>query len=272
MNFIFRIILVNVFVCLAVLPTFTQKLSSPWLRVITQEDHVIDIDRSSLRFQKSSVVEVRIRTVLSSPESVPNQRSVKYATRIDSMHYDLKAKKYRILASSFLDSAGRSILDISSSDQEAWKSPIGVTGRQLMSAVNGLPPFGSWKVVTYGYGSGDPPSKDDPAELKDLVGSLIVLETSGMRIGRKSECMEPSFRSWETKDVEVQDRLGVSLKSFGFAEAKLDTVIIQCEKKGSSLSPSYVLLLSDNRTVLLWNGVFLELERVMMPFPPLAMN
>lgn len=269
---LFRLGIATACFALFVLPVISQREPESWLRVITEEDFVIDVNRASLKFEPNRIISIKIRAIFLQEESFPENTNVKYKVRLDAIQFNLKDKQYRISESTFLDSSGQPVLSRSSQDSNKWKSFSGETGSRLFSAVNGLPPFGVWKVVSYRYGSGELQSDDDPPELKSLVGTYIKLDLHGIQQIGKVACSTPVFEPWKATDEEVQKRLGISFKSIGLSEDKLEAVLMSCERRNEGAAQTFILLLPNGRAVMLWEGVFLEMERVMRPFPPIAIN
>lgn len=269
---ILRIDIVIAYFALCVLTASSQKEAETWLRVVTEEDFFIDVNRLSLRFEPNRVISVKIRTILSQEESLPESSKLKYRTRLDSIQFNLKDRKYRVFDSTFLDSSGQTVLLSSSHDSNSWKSFRGGTGSRVFSAIDGLPPFGVWNAISYRYGSGELPSDDDPPELKSLVGINIKLDLYGIQQIGKVACSTPVFEPWKATDEEVQKRLGISFKSIGLSEDKLEAVLMSCERRNEGAAQTFILLLPNDRAIMLWEGVFLEMERVMRPFPPMTIN
>lgn len=258
---------------LCVLTVVSQKETETWLRVVTEEDFVIDVNRTSLKFEPNRIISIKIRTNFLQEESLSENPKLKYRTQLDSIQFNLKDRQYRIFESTFLDSSGQPVVSRSSRDSNTWKSFRGGTGSRIFSAVNGLPPFGSWKVVSYRYASGELPSSDDPPELKFLVGTNIRLDLYGLQQIGKATCSTPVFEPWKATDAEVQKRLGISLKSIGLSfiglsEDKLAALLMSCERRNEYSAQTFLLLLPNDRAVMLWDGVFLEMERVKRLFPP----
>lgn len=239
----------------------------PWLRVFTDEQSVIDVNRSSLVLESNRVIRAEFRTQLSTPEPVPEKLGINYQTRLDSIQFSVKDDRYRIAESKLLDESGKTVMSYSSSDIDNWKSLGGRTARRLFSAAGQLQPFGVWRVVTYRYASGELPSDQDPPELTSLVGSDILFNLDRLVV-RNETCSSPVFEPRTITDTEVVKRLGSSITALGIASDKLDAILIACKSKNNSPVQTFMLRLPDNKALMLWDGVFLEMERTKNIFLP----
>lgn len=238
-----------------------------WLRVVTAEESVIEVNRTSLVLERNGVIRAEFRTQLSTPEAVPEKLGVKYQTRLDSIQFSVKDDRYRIAESKLLDESGKTVMSYSSSDTDNWKSLGGRTARRLFGAAGQLEPFGVWRVVNYRYASGELPSDQDPSELTSLVGSDILLNLDRLVV-RNETCYSPVFESRTITDAEVVKRLGSSITSLGIASDKLDAIYVACKSKNNSPVQTFILRLPDNKALMLWDGVFLEMERTKNIFLP----
>jgi hypothetical protein len=137
----------------------------------------------------------------------------------------------------------------------------------LFSAASHLQPFGIWKVVSYRYASGDPASDNDPPELTSLVGSDILFNLDRVVAGKET-CYAPIFDATTITNEEVVKRVGSSIKSLGIPSEKLDVIFLVCQTKGNFPSQTIMLRLLGNKALMLWEGVFLELERSRNLFLP----
>src|SRR5262249_15309662 len=101
---------------LFVATAYSQKSSDKWLRVITGEDSVIDVDKSSLVLEPRQLIHADFRTTLLAEESIPEKPDVKYLTRLDSIQFNIRDGEYKILKSTLMDSAGNILLSFSPRD------------------------------------------------------------------------------------------------------------------------------------------------------------
>ncbi len=257
-----RFVIISIYVVvlgLCVLPTSGQKLSDPWLRVITEDDYVIDVDRTSLILESKDIIQALFRTTYSDPVEIAAKSDKRYAVRLDSMQFRTKAGGYRIKESSFLDKSGKKVSDLKSASQE-WKLTGSRTGGRLFRAASQLAPFGYWKVISYHYFSGEGPSPDDPEELRSLIGSTIALKLDHLFIG-SSNCSDPTVESQTVTDSEVSKKFGTSLKSFGIESDRITAMRITCHSNDKYPPYILVILRSATRAAVLWDGVFLSIER-----------
>jgi hypothetical protein len=258
---------VTVVFVMSVLTGLAQDNADQWLRVFTEEDSVIDVNRSSLVIEQNQVISAKFRTKLLKPEQVPGKTDIEYQTRVDSIQFSIKDRRYRISQSNLLDASGNVVLSNSSSGANGWKPLRGRTGGRLFSAASHLQPFGIWKVVSYRYASGDPASDNDPPELTSLVGSDILFNLDRVVAGKET-CYAPIFDATTITNEEVVKRVGSSIKSLGIPSEKLDVIFLVCQTKGNFPSQTIMLRLLGNKALMLWEGVFLELERSRNLFLP----
>ncbi len=155
---------------MSVLTGLAQDNTDQWLRVFTEEESIIDVNRSSLVLEQNQVISAQFKTKLLKPEPVPGKPDIKYQTRLDSIQFSMKDRRYRISESDLLDASGNVVFSYSSRDANSWKPLSGRTVNRLFNAASQLRPFGIWRVVSYRYASGDPASDNDPPELTSLVG------------------------------------------------------------------------------------------------------
>lgn len=306
-------------VSFSAMTVWSQDNEDRWLRVFTDEDSVIEVNRFSLVLESDQVIRADFRTTFVEPVPIMGTQGGIAQSRLDSIQFRLDNKQYRIRESKFVDSSGHLLASNSSVASNVWKSAWGRTGSALFSAATQLRPFGTWKVVSYRYASGDNPSKNDPPELRGLVGFYLYLGVDRVQVDR-STCSYPIFEPAVMKDEEFARRFGSSLASIGMADNS-NALNLRC-KSGHRRTTSYeplppdetpvlrrptlkrrqpgsrpadssnqpvvndyipmsakeqvptnfptTLLLrqSDSRMLMLWDGVFLELERATNTFHP----
>lgn len=239
-----------------------------WLRVMTDEDSVTEIDRVSLIIGPKHLIGAKYRTVLSTTMPVPGTPNVIYKTRIDTIQFDTRTRSYRISESAFFDTSQKSVLSFVNSDSNVgWKQLRGRTALRLFSAASQLRPFGTWKVISYHYASGEGPAMDDPSELRDLIGRNLILGLDQLFIG-KSNCVGPTFEAHLISDAEISKKYGLSIKDLGIAADSVNVMRIACNS--NKAYPPYILVIlqTTTRAKLLWDGVFLEIERPGNQFLP----
>lgn len=238
--------------------TLAQDDNNTWQRVITGPGFKIDISIQSLQLEANRNFAAKFKTTLSKSESVEEKPGAKYKTRLETIEFDSKTAKYRILETDFLDSTGKTVHS-SSSDQ--WKVIInGKTASQLYYKAMSLPPFGTWNVITYRYADGTPAAIDDPSDLRKLIGGSLFLTFDSVQLAGKI-CTNPSFELKKISDEEFTKRTGSPLKTLGVEGVSLDAILMKYEPDRSYLSQTFFLQLPNRKILLLWDGVFLELER-----------
>src|SRR5688572_9333132 len=124
--------------CLVVLGTFlvvsTVVAQDPvlWQRVHTGEDSVIDLNKSLVEFDVGHILRLEIRTILNTPEELRDTSRTKYLTRLETVEYNLRQKRYRIIHVVLLDSSGKTVQTFDMKAAE-WKllKPGGMMDRLL---------------------------------------------------------------------------------------------------------------------------------------------
>ncbi len=84
----------------------------------------------------------------------------------------------------------------------------------------------------------------------------------------KETCSAPTFDSKTITNDEVVKRVGSSIKSLGIPSDKVDVILLACKAKDNFPAQTIVLRLPGNKALILWEGVFLELERSKNLFLP----
>lgn len=245
-----------------------QAQDDQWQRVSTEESSIIDVDRSSLVFEQDQVLRAKFRTKLSKSEPVPGNTATKYRTRLDAIQFSIKDQQYRIAESNLLDSSGKVVFSYSASDANGWKAIRGRMAHRLFNAAGQLQPFGIWRVHSYRYASGDPASEKDPPELRSLLGTEILFTLDRVVAG-KGNCSAPVFDAKTVTNEEFENRVGSSLQSMSLPSDKIEAILLGCKAATNKFpSQTIVLRLPGNKALMLWEGVFLELERTRDLFSP----
>ncbi len=245
--------------------SFGQGAADPWLRILTGDDLVVDVDKNSLVLKPGGIVSADFRSSYSKPEPIGQGSTQQYASRIDSIEFKIAEPQYRLAKSSFRDSSGSSIYE-SSAKEGIWKRRMGGSSYRFYGAISKLAPFGSWKVLTYRYASGEGPSDEDPRSLRDLVGSAIQIKPSYLFIG-SSNCVnaELDFKPIADKDLA---RYGLSLKDFGVTAPSISVIFATCKSNKDYPPQMFIFLESSSKAKLLWDGVFFDIERPANVFTP----
>lgn len=257
---IVRLAFVTVVFVISALTSLAQDNADQWLRVFTEEDSIIDVNRLSLVLEQNQVISAQFRTKLSKPEPVPGKSGIKYQTRRDSIKFGIRDQRYRVSESNLLDASGKVVLSYSPSGTNGWKPLRGRTGHRLFNAASQLQPFGIWRVVSYRYASGGIASVHDPPELRSLVGSDILFNLDRVAAGKET-CYAPRYDARTVNNEEFVKRVGSSIKSLGIPSDKVDAIFLGCEAKDKFPSQTFMLRMPGNKALMLWEGVFLELER-----------
>ena len=261
MNNLTLSLLVNaaLFVCLLCGPISVcgQQTADKWDRVYTGEEYVIEINVSHLKFEPDRILQAQFRTILSEPESLRGKPEAKYKTRLETIDFKLNERKYRFTDITLLDPSGRVLQSYpnASGDWRVLKAG-GITER-LFDAARTLPPFGSWKTVTYRFVERE---TKPAADLERLIGTRVRLLSDRAEVGAKV-CSSPAFQSKPfTKDELLRD-IGVDLKTIGVKADHVVTINVRCE--GSGWEPPYSVLIKihEDEMLMLWDGVFLVLKR-----------
>lgn len=234
-----------------------QKAGQSWLRVLTEDDYVIEVNKNSLTLEPSGIIGADFRTYYSQPEYVDQKSTLQYQSRLDSIEFKIAGAHYRIVESSFVDSTGKSVFK-HSGEGKNWKSRNN-TSSLLYSAAAQLAPFGYWKVLSYHYTSGEGPADNDPAELRELVGRTIEIRPSYLFIGN-SNCpgADLDFKFVSDKDLT---RYGLTLKDFGVDTTTLPVIAATCKSNRDYPPQISIFLHSSSKAKLLWGGVFFDIER-----------
>jgi hypothetical protein len=261
------IFIILAFLTMPALTGHAQNEANRWLRVFTEEESIIDIDRLSLALEQEQVIKAQFRTTFLRPKVVLGKSVIEFQARFDSIQFDVRKRRYRVTESKFLDASGKVVSSYASSAATDWKPLWGRTGNRLFNAASQLRPFGVWNVVSYRYASGEPASESDPVELKSLIGSQVLFKLDRVVAGKET-CAAPRLEVRTVTDEEYARRIGSPLKAVGIHADKIDAVIINCEAEGASPSKTIMLRVADGKITMLWDGVFLELERARNIFLP----
>ena len=239
-----------------------QDPDTKWQRVVTSPDANIDVSTSSLLLESTRIISARFRTTLSKSEMVGGTTGAKFKTRIETIQFSANDSKYRIADARLLDSSGKIVFASANEDPKAgWKPMKGGTAQQLYGAACQLPPFGPWKVISYRFADGSRNSIKDAPELLKLVGTELYLSFDSIHFNDKS-CMAPVFELGDLSNEEFVQRVGSNLKALGVMDDKASSLVLRCNSNSSFPPQSWMVLPTDGKTLFLWDGVFLELERV----------
>ena len=231
-----------------------KRATETWLRVTTGDDFVIDVDRTSLAFGDSHVIEATFRTTHTDPQPLSTQ-SGPYRSQLDTIAFQTNGPDYRVIKSLFLSDSGKVLLEQNPQGPQ-WRHK-GKAAARLYGAATQLAPFGQWKVHSYKYASGEGPSKDDPEELTSLIGKDILFSPSRVAIG-DTGCYESSLVFASITGEDAFKRLGIQLSDLGIEGSTMRAIRATCSNKDEG---TFIFLLSPDKAKLLWNGVFFDIER-----------
>lgn len=239
--------------CLCFLGLISTNLSAQtsdvkWQMVMRGEGFVIDLDPESLTLS-GPAMGATFRMAYAKSESIGN---VMFRSRID--RYEFENGNYRIIDSRYFDSDGDEITGLSSSGPQKWKTVSGTASR-LVGALTNRSPFGQWKILSYKYGDGSGPRPDDTRDVVALTNSFAFVNFSQVSAG-KTRCGSPSFELGELKKNDLEKRLAISLDTIGITSGQVRTLSIRCKS-----STSLMFLTSPGKATLLWDGMFLMIER-----------
>ena len=250
-----------------VIALITLTLSAPtavakdeWQRVITGADFIIDVSTASLLLQPNRTISARFRTTLSKSEEIAANAGGKYRVRLETIQFRWNDRQYRISETILLDTSGKAVFSSPPNDKIAWMDMKGPTTGRLFNAASELPPFGAWKVLSYRFAEGGPPETEDSPDLKNLIGSEFYLHFDRFQAG-KATCSTPEYEMRAITDKDFNALTGHPLKSVTVQTDKIEALILKCGSETSFPPQSFCLRLAGGRMLMLWEGVFVELEK-----------
>lgn len=232
------------------------KESGRWQRVSTENGFVSDVDSQSLVIGKDRSINARFRMSFAKAERLTTSPA-KYKTREDTIQFDAGERRYRIIESNYLDGSGKIVASSAATD---WKPLRFGLGSRMFDAAVRLSPFGAWRVISYRYANGEPASTDDPPDLRNLIRSHVLLGHDRFVAGKQT-CLAPLLEARTITDEEYSKRVGSPFKAIGIPSNKVDAIFVTCDAEGNFPSNTFMLRKSDGKIAMLWNGVFLELEK-----------
>lgn len=225
-----------------------------WQRVATENGFVSDVDGQSLAIGKDGSITARFRMKFAKAERLGS--SVVYRTREDTIQFDRGKDRYQVVESNYLDSSGKIVASSAAAD---WKPLRSGYGSQMYYAAARLRPFGEWSVLSYRYASGEPASANDPPDLRSLIKSSVLLRPDRFVAGKKT-CDSPVLEASTITDEESMKRIGSPLKAIGIMSDRISVLFVNCNTKNSFPLNTMMLQIPDGKIIMLWDGVFLELE------------
>jgi hypothetical protein len=232
-----------------------------WDRVYTGEEYVIEMNVATMRLEPERILKAQFRTVLSKPEALKGTPETKYKTRLETIEFKLSDRRYRFSEISLLDQDGKFLQSYMSTAFHEWRDlkPGGVTER-LFEAARALPPFGTWKTVSYRYAEASRVETNPSQELELLIGTRVLLSSDRAAVGAKA-CTSPAFEQKRLTKEELSKELGVDLQSIGIEGEAAETVSVRCDASGWQPPNSLLIKGNEGELLMLWNGVFLVLRR-----------
>lgn len=252
-----RFFAVGLLLFIAYAAAFPQSPTN-WLRVSTGDDSVLEVDRDSLSIAKHAFM-AKFRTRFEVPEKLSSNKELAYIIREDQIEFSSEKNQYRVVKSDFYDRSGKNVESVSQPNGSGWRSAYGRTGVLMYRAIDQLRPFCRWTVPSYRFASGEEASKDDEPELKQLVGSVFTFNRDQIRIGN-DKC-SPSLEPITITTADYERLSGEPLTKLGIGAEKIDTIRIICSRPNRDPLLTYILKFDDTKGLLLWDGVFLEIER-----------
>jgi hypothetical protein len=243
---------------------FAQRDEGRWLRVITGEYSIVDVDRTSLKVGNDSSLSALFRTTFTRSEDDPlkfNSGTV----GLDTIEFSVRDKMYRVLETRSIDQSAAQPSSSKFETRGEWKSCWGRTCSTMYSAVKQLNPYGQWRVTGYRYANGQAGLQDDAEELKALKSSDVWFRVGSVKV-RDETCEVSDFDGRTITEREWNSFFGSSLREFGFGLEQLSAVRFACKPSNGVAQWNFILRLDQERAILLWEGVFLELKRVPTPF------
>ena len=245
--------------CLLVFPTAfqAQEIKDKWQRVYTGEDSIIEINVSNHTFEPGRVMRVEVRTTLTKPEKISSTSETRYKTRLEKIDFRLTGKQYRVVETTIIDAAGKTLSSYQTQSAEDWKNikPNGIIER-LFYAARVLPPFGNWKVISYRFAEGGTNTR----QLDRLIGTSVRLSLDQAVVGT-SVCSLPDYQDKPVTKEEFSKEFGVDLDTIGINTGSVTTIRVKCSGTGWTPPQSLLIKGADDEMLMLWEGVFLVLKR-----------
>lgn len=239
---------------------FAQKATEQWLRVITNDESVVEVDRTSLVLEAKGIIHARFRTSLLTQEAVPGKSGLFFRSRIDQIQFDLKNIRYRVTHTTFLNANAEQIFALTANNDKDWKPMAGDAAFKFRKAALQLAPFGSWDILSYRFPLGGLPPDTDPPEIKSLVGSkiwLLPLEP----VNGPTICSVQDFDPFDVNNEDSAKHFGSSLTALKISLDNVQAIRFKCTVPASEPKEAVMLLLAPNKASILWDGVFLDAER-----------
>lgn len=238
-----------------------QQTKDKWQRVYTGEDSVIEINAAHLRFEPGNILRAEFRTVLSKPEKLEGSAEEKFKSRLETIDFKARERRYRIWETSLLDSKGQILRTYAATATDDWRViKVGGVMERLFNSIRALPPLGSWKVAEYRFADRTATGTQSSPELERLVGTRVRLQMDRAEVGAKV-CQAPDYEDRRAAKDELFWQLGIDLESLGVTAAGAEIINVRCDGDGWTPPQSLLLKAKPDEMLMLWNGVFLVLKR-----------
>ena len=243
--------------CLSVVKS--QVTSEKWQRVYTGEDSNIDVDTTSLTFLDQRIVRVIFRTTFLKPEHLPNRPEISYQNQLETTEFKLNEPNYRLAETILLDSTGKTVMNLQAKEGEGWRAfKNGGMMQRLFHSINDVTPLGKWKVV--GVRSSSDGAVLTSADVAKLVNTDVILSAVRAQVGNKT-CSSPLYVSETLTKEGFLRKLGITSQSLSIQAEPVEAIVIKCVASDWRPPQSLLVKLDDERMLILWDGVFLELKK-----------
>ncbi|HEY3040071.1 MAG TPA: hypothetical protein VGJ66_15130 [Pyrinomonadaceae bacterium] len=253
-----RTILITVLLGSALLFVHAQS-KHKWQRVYTGDDSVIEVNASSLILERDHVLRADFRTILAKSENIAVSQGAKYKSRIETIRFKLNDNRYCLGETTWFDAKGTKLHSYTPAAEDWRVLKRGGVMERLFHAARTLPPYGSWKVIAYRFAEGSPANKPEPA-LEKVVGTRVRLQANRAEVGGKV-CSSLAYEDKRVSNEELNRELGVRLAAIGINAEYIETTKVKCEGGGWTPPQSLLMKLKEREMLMLWNGVFLVLQR-----------
>jgi len=253
--------------------TFGQREDDRWQRIYSGDDATIEILPSSLRLESDHLLTVTFRTAMSSSQPLKKEKpGVKYKTVIETIEFNPITRQYRYSEIRWLDSGGTEVDHYQATAPTDWR-PIkqaGMVDRMLEMAVSATP-FGTWRVGYYRLAEGETKSSALRSEATKLIGTIVRLSPRKAEFGANL-CNSPDYESRSLTADELGRQLGIQIRSIGIKSERVEVVNLKCLSDDWKPPQSLVIKLPEGGLLMLWNGIFFDLEKTDSSGTPLKRN
>jgi hypothetical protein len=108
-----------------------QQTSEKWQRVYTGEDSIVEMEVSrvvfaqyavskKVTFASNDVARVSFRTKLARPAQVTKESATTYKTRVETIEFNCRARRYRLFKANLFDANGTMVKKYEQNPDEEW--------------------------------------------------------------------------------------------------------------------------------------------------------